>query len=83
MTFPDPPIAFDRMLIMGNGGAGKTWLASRVGEQLHHPVVHLDDMHWEPGRYGIARDRALRDEMVKEAAEGDAWVMEGVYGQLA
>ncbi|MBY5783651.1 AAA family ATPase [Rhizobium leguminosarum] len=83
MTFPDPPIAFDRMLIMGNGGAGKTWLARRIGEQLHHPVVHLDDMHWEPGRYGIDRDRALRDEMVKTAAERDAWVMEGVYGQLA
>ncbi|MGO7984911.1 AAA family ATPase [Rhizobium leguminosarum] len=83
MTFPDPPIAFDRMLVMGNGGAGKTWLARRIGEELHHPVVHLDDMHWEPGRYGIARDRALRDEMVTTAAERDVWVMEGVYGQLA
>nr|WP_246798259.1 hypothetical protein [Rhizobium leguminosarum] len=50
MTFPDPSAAFDRMLIMGNGGAGKTWLACRIGEQLQHPVVHLDDMHWEPGR---------------------------------
>ncbi|ASS53857.1 ATPase AAA [Rhizobium leguminosarum] len=83
MTFPNPSATFDRMLIMGNGGAGKSWLARRVGEQLHHPVVHLDDMHWEPGRYGIDRDRALRDEMVKAAAEGNAWVMEGVYGQLA
>ncbi|MGZ2405700.1 hypothetical protein ACVIKO_002960 [Rhizobium ruizarguesonis] len=83
MTFPNPSAAFDRMLIMGNGGAGKTWLARRIGEQLHHPVVHLDDMHWEPGRYGIDRDRALRDEMVKAAAERHAWVMEGVYGQLA
>ncbi|MGO7565707.1 hypothetical protein ACC754_43300, partial [Rhizobium johnstonii] len=55
----------------------------RIAEQLHHPVVHLDYMHWEPGLYGIYRDMALRDEIVMASAEGDAWVMDGVYGQLA
>jgi len=78
----NPSTPFERVLIMGNGGSGKTWLARRIGEQLRHPIIHLDDIHWEPGRYGIARDRTLRDEMVTAAADGDRWIMEGVYGQL-
>lgn len=82
MELPGTPVVFDRILIMGNGGAGKTWLARRLGECLHHPIIHLDDMHWEPGRYGVARDRTLRNEMVQAVAEHDTWIMEGVYGQL-
>ncbi len=67
---------------MGNGGSGKTWLARKLGDVLGHQVIHLDDLHWEPGNYGIARDRALRDKDVQRAAEADRWIMEGVYGQL-
>lgn len=73
---------FDRTLIMGNGGCGKTWLAGKIGNVLGHQVIHLDDLHWEPGNYGIARDRALRDEDVQTAIEADHWIMEGVYGQI-
>jgi adenylate kinase family enzyme len=67
---------------MGNGGCGKTWLARRLGKIVGLSVVHLDDMHWEPGHNGIARDRALRDADVQAAAQADTWIMEGVYGQL-
>ncbi|EJC82889.1 adenylate kinase-like kinase [Rhizobium leguminosarum bv. trifolii WSM2297] len=82
MELPIPSDTFERVLIMGNGGTGKTWLARRIGDQLRQPIIHLDDIHWEPGGYGTARDKTLRDAMVKTAAEGESWVMEGVYGQL-
>lgn len=74
---------FDRLLIMGNGGSGKTWLARNLAQCLGLQVIHLDDLHWEPGNYGVARDRALRDKLVINAATDDRWIMEGVYGQLA
>ncbi len=67
---------------MGNGGCGKTWLARRLGNSLGVPAIHLDDLHWEPGRCGVARDRAVRDADVQAAAHADTWIMEGVYGQL-
>jgi adenylate kinase family enzyme len=70
-------------LTIGNSGSGKTWLAGNLADVLRLPVIHLDDMHWEPGHYGIAREVSLRDRLVQEAAAEDKWIMEGVYGQLA
>ncbi len=67
-------------MITGNGGSGKTWLARRLAEPLGLPLVHLDDVHWEPGRYGISRDRAVVREDVRTIAAGEAWLIEGVYG---
>ncbi|MBX5186669.1 AAA family ATPase [Rhizobium sp. NZLR5] len=82
MEFGSASAAFERVFMMGNGGTGKTWLAHRIGERLRRPLIHLDDIHWEPCGYGIARDRTRRDTMVNAAAETDRWVMEGVYGEL-
>ena len=72
-----------RTLIFGNGGSGKTWLAGRLGEALLRPVIHLDDLRWEPGKYGIARDDQRVVDEVIEAATAEHWLMEGVYGWLA
>ncbi len=36
MEFAHASTAFERVLIMGNSGSGKTWLARRIGEQLRH-----------------------------------------------
>lgn len=76
----DIQAASRRIVIMGNGGSGKTWLARRLAEPFGLPLVHLDDVHWEPGRYGIARDRAVVHEDVRAIATGEAWLIEGVYG---
>ncbi|MCQ1835724.1 AAA family ATPase [Neorhizobium galegae] len=76
----DIPVASRRIVIMGNGGSGKTWLALSLAERFGLPLVHLDDVHWEPSRYGIARDRAVVHEDVRTLAAGEAWLIEGVYG---
>lgn len=72
-----------RILIIGNAGSGKTWLAGRVSALLHLDAIHLDDLRWQPGRYGTPRDNQLVIDEVARASEADSWVMEGVYGWLA
>ena len=82
MAAEAPDFPFKRTMIMGNGGSGKTWLAVRLAEAFSLKAIHFDDLHWEPNRYGVERDRALRNADVHAASLEDAWVMEGVYGQL-
>lgn len=79
MRSPDP----SRTLIFGNGGSGKTWLATRLAEAWDRPAIHLDDLRWEPGNYGIARDNQTVVDEVIAASQADSWLMEGVYGWLA
>lgn len=36
-----------RVLIMGNSGSGKSWLAARISEFKTLPVTDLDTLYWE------------------------------------
>ena len=72
-----------RILIFGNGGTGKTWLAREIGDILNRRVIHLDDLRWAPGQYGIPRDNQLVFNEVVETGKAESWLMEGVYGWLA
>ncbi len=78
-----PSSELRRTLIFGNGGSGKTWLARKLGDLLQHAPIHLDDLRWEPGNYGIPRNNQLVANEVAEAGKADSWLMEGVYGWLA
>jgi adenylate kinase family enzyme len=68
-------------MIVGNSGSGKSTLAERVGAALHLSVYDLDLVHWHTD--GRKRDEADAIGRVADLAEGDGWVIEGVYGWLA
>ncbi len=73
-----------RVAIMGNGGSGKTWLARQLSLLLDRAPVHLDDIYWQPGPHGkgIARDKAVVIEEIRELSLTSGWIIEGVYGWL-
>jgi adenylate kinase family enzyme len=71
-----------RVAIMGNGGSGKTWLAKRLALCLDRAPVHLDDVHWQAGPFGVARDKAIVAEEIRQLSHGRRWIVEGVYGWL-
>jgi len=48
-TVAGPSGRFARTVIIGNAGAGKSWLAGRMHAALSLPVSDLDDIHWLPG----------------------------------
>jgi adenylate kinase family enzyme len=71
------------MIIIGNSGSGKTWLAERLADLQGIPVVHIDDIFWEPGGFDQRRPRAVVWSMIQEAKAKDFWIAEGVFGELA
>ena len=71
-------LPFRRLLILGSPGAGKSTLARQLAEETGLPLVHLDQLYWQPG--WVEPERAewlaqLRAELVKPA-----WIMDGNYG---
>ncbi len=76
--------ALRRVAIMGNGGSGKTRLARQLSLCLDRAPVHLDDIYWQPGPHGagIARDKAIVIEEIRELSLTSRWIIEGVYGWL-
>ncbi|MGE3807716.1 MAG: AAA family ATPase [Gemmataceae bacterium] len=72
-----------RAVIIGNSGSGKTWLAARLAEKWASRVVHLDEVFWLPGGFNAKRPSTDVYELVEKFKRWDAWVVEGVFGELA
>jgi adenylate kinase family enzyme len=66
-----------RIVIVGNGGSGKSMLARRLGDILGLEVIHLDRYFWQPGWVPTPRDRW--QEVVRQLVARPAWVMDGSY----
>lgn len=66
-----------KVLVIGPGGAGKSTLASQLGELLNIEVLHLDKLYWHPGWIETPKDEWL--VTVEELVRRDSWVMDGNY----
>lgn len=75
--------AVERVLIIGNTGAGKSHLAKALAECSHLPLYSLDDFHWLAGGFDQKRDRDEARRLACAAAAGQSWIVEGVFGWLA
>ncbi len=72
-----------RMLIIGNSGSGKSWLAARLTEGLTIRKVNLDTIVWQPGGFNQKRPQHEIDLAIQTLAQEPSWVVEGVFGALA
>jgi adenylate kinase family enzyme len=72
-----------KVVIIGNSGSGKTWLARELSSGASVPLIRLDEIFWEPG--GFDRKRSSEDmvSLVRDSKLGENWVVEGVFGELA
>jgi adenylate kinase family enzyme len=72
-----------KIVIIGNSGSGKTWLAKRLGKIFSTPVVHLDDLFWEPRGFDKKRSVEEVKLLIQRSKDGASWIAEGVFGELA
>ena len=66
-----------RVVILGNAGAGKSTLARRLAARIAAPVVHLDAHFWQPGWQPTPRVEWA--ERVSALAAQESWIMDGNY----
>jgi adenylate kinase family enzyme len=66
-----------RVMVIGGAGAGKSRLARQIGARFGLPVIHLDAIYWQAGWRERPREEAVA--LVRAAAEGEVWVMDGNY----
>lgn len=65
-----------RIHVTGNAGAGKTTLATALGERLNLPVFYLDSIVWQSG--WVKTTAAERQPQELAWCTQEAWIIEGV-----
>lgn len=65
----------NRVMIIGDGGAGKSTLALWLGAQTGLPVHHLDQVFWMPD--WTRRPEAKKLEMAAGIGAQEQWIIEG------
>lgn len=68
------------IVIVGNAGSGKSTFARKLGARLGIPVVHLDELNWNPS-WKVLPPEEFRVRL-QEAISGDAWISDGNYALL-
>lgn len=73
-----------RIVIIGNSGSGKSYLAEQLARIWNLPVISLDSLFWLPGSfYGEKRPAELVHAELSAKKQDEHWIIEGVFGELA
>jgi len=66
-----------RVLIIGNCGAGKSTFARQLAQRTGLPLIHLDQAYWKPG--WEEPDPDTWDKTLQEVVARPRWIMDGNY----
>lgn len=67
-----------RVLIIGPCGSGKSTLARELAPRMDLPLVHMDQLGWQPG--WVETEKAELNASLADAVAQEAWLIEGNYG---
>lgn len=67
----------DRVVVVGCGGSGKSYLARLLSERTGLPVTHLDAVYYAESWRAIEPDVFARSQ--QELVEADRWIIDGNY----
>jgi len=68
---------YNRIMLVGSGGSGKSWLSKRIAGLTGYPLFHLDKEHWQPGWVMPPREEKIARQ--RELMRGERWIIDGNY----
>jgi GNAT superfamily N-acetyltransferase len=71
------PFPYQKMLVLGSPGAGKSYLSRQLAIRFGYPVVHMDTMYWRENWTHLSDEEmclALDGVLAKES-----WIIDGNY----
>lgn len=68
---------YQRILILGTPGAGKSTLTTQLAKHMHLPAVRLDQLFWVDDQHTITTDELL--EKLQPILATDEWIIDGNY----
>lgn len=72
---------YNRIIITGDAGRGKSTLATKLSEKLHIPQYSTDDYFYEV-KFSEQRDRRLALEQISKIFQQEKWIVEGTTAWL-
>jgi adenylate kinase family enzyme len=72
-----------RIVIIGNSGSGKSYLAGSLSAIYSIPFVRLDQIFWMPGGFNEKKSKDQIKGEIKLKRKENSWIVEGVFGELA
>ncbi len=70
---------FQKAIIIGCPGAGKSTFARILSDKTHLPLFYLDMLWHKPDRTTV--DRNIFDEKLKKIVSKEKWIIDGNYGR--
>jgi len=68
---------YNRIILVGSMGSGKSWLSKRIAEITGYPLFHLDIEHWKPGWVQSTKEEKIMRQ--QELISGEKWIIDGNY----
>ena len=68
---------YSKIILVGSGGSGKSWLSKRLAEITGYPLFHLDKEFWRPGWEMTPKEERIARQ--NEITSGDKWIIDGNY----
>ena len=67
---------YKRILILGNNGSGKSYLAKQIAKITNLPLIHLDSQFWRPNWKMPSQEEWF--QKMTEFVSDDKWIIEGI-----
>jgi len=68
---------FNKILIVGNNGSGKSYLSRKLGEITQIPIIHLDNEYWQPN--WETPNKEEWNNKIDSIIEKDSWIIDGMH----